>query len=103
MLIHGIVTVFFRYEEYDHIGYDVEGKKWMKQSANGEGKDRIDDAVDQEDEVDYMRTIYDPVNDRNIVLSDRDLEILRFRNDLYQHFFPFDTMPHSCFRAISPP
>ena len=49
----------------------------MKQSALGEGKDRIDDAVDQEDDVDYMRTIYDVVNDRDVVLSDRDLEIRR--------------------------
>ena len=72
----------------------------MKQSALGEGKDRIDDAVDQEDDVDYMRTIYDAVNDRDVVLSDRDLEILRriqsgaFAHpefEAYPDYIPFNT------------
>ncbi len=89
-----------RYEEYDHQGYDLQGKKWMKQSALGNKKDLIDEAVGQEDDVDYMRTIYDAVNDRDVVLSDRDLEILRrIQAGAYAHpeleaypdYIPFNT------------
>uniref|UniRef100_M4B711 Ribosome biogenesis protein BOP1 homolog n=1 Tax=Hyaloperonospora arabidopsidis (strain Emoy2) TaxID=559515 RepID=M4B711_HYAAE len=61
------------YEEYDHIGYNVEGKRIMK-SSNGDG---IDNAIDAKDDPNYDRTVYDAYNDRKIVLSDRDMEIIR--------------------------
>uniref|UniRef100_A0AAV1VLX6 Ribosome biogenesis protein BOP1 homolog n=1 Tax=Peronospora matthiolae TaxID=2874970 RepID=A0AAV1VLX6_9STRA len=61
------------YEEYDHIGYTVEGKRIMK-SSNGDG---IDNAIAAKDDPNYDRTVYDAYNDRKIVLSDRDMEIIR--------------------------
>ncbi|CAI5712454.1 unnamed protein product [Hyaloperonospora brassicae] len=61
------------YEEYDHIGYNVEGKRIMK-SSNGDG---IDNAIAAKDDPNYDRTVYDAYNDRKIVLSDRDMEIIR--------------------------
>lgn len=38
------------YEEYDHIGYDVEGKKIMKSNAGGDG---IDNAIAAKDDPNY--------------------------------------------------
>ncbi|CAH0489408.1 unnamed protein product [Peronospora farinosa] len=61
------------YEDYDHIGYNVEGKKIIK-SNNGDG---IDDAIAAKDDPNYDRTVYDAYNDRKIVVSDRDMEIIR--------------------------
>ncbi|KAG1688024.1 hypothetical protein DVH05_004434 [Phytophthora capsici] len=61
------------YEDYDHIGYNVDGKKIMK-SNNGDG---IDDAIAAKDDPNYDRTVYDAYNDRKIVISDRDMEIIR--------------------------
>lgn len=61
------------YDAYDHVGYDVEGKKVVKRTA----KDRIDNAIDVRDDPAARRTIYDMYNDREVVLSERDLEIIR--------------------------
>ncbi|RLN68086.1 hypothetical protein BBJ29_002612 [Phytophthora kernoviae] len=61
------------YEEYDHIGYNVDGKRIMK-SNNGDG---IDNAIAAKDDPNYDRTVYDAYNDRKIVISDRDMELIR--------------------------
>ncbi|KAL8008295.1 putative BOP1 domain, WD40-repeat-containing domain, WD40-repeat-containing domain superfamily [Plasmopara halstedii] len=61
------------YEDYDHIGYNIDGKKVMK-SNNGDG---IDNAIAAKDDPNYDRTVYDAYNDRKIVISDRDMEIIR--------------------------
>ncbi|KAG7389784.1 Ribosome biogenesis protein 1 [Phytophthora pseudosyringae] len=61
------------YEDYDHIGYNVDGKKIMK-SNNGDG---IDNAIAAKDDPNYDRTVYDAYNDRKIVISDREMEIIR--------------------------
>ena len=62
------------YDAYDHIGYDVSGSKIGKR----EGKqDRLDLVINQRDNPDSNRTVYDMYNDREIVLSNRDLEIIR--------------------------
>lgn len=87
------------YEDYDHIGYDVDGKKIMKSNTGGDG---IDNAIAAKDDPNYeyvclfirpqiaalyltllllahyySRTVYDAYNDRKIVVSDRDMEIIR--------------------------
>ncbi|KAF1336193.1 Ribosome biogenesis protein bop1-like, partial [Globisporangium splendens] len=62
------------YEDYDHIGYDIEGKKILKSNAGGDG---IDNAIAAKDDPNYERTVYDAYNDRKIVVSDRDMEIIR--------------------------
>ena len=61
------------YDAYDHIGYTVTGEKIVKRK----GKDRIDLALAHHDGPNASRTVYDMYNDREIVLSDRDLEIIR--------------------------
>jgi ribosome biogenesis protein ERB1 len=61
------------YDAYDHIGYNNEGQKIIKRSA----KDRIDIAIENRDDPTSRRTVYDMYNDREVVLSERDLEIIR--------------------------
>lgn len=61
------------YDAYDHIGYGVDGKKIEKRK----GGDRIDQAIANRDDSRALRTVYDMYNDREVVLSDRDLEIIQ--------------------------
>ena len=43
------------YDEFDHIGYDVNGQKIIKRK----GQDRIDMALASKDDPNYARTIVD--------------------------------------------
>lgn len=51
------------YKDEDHIGYDVEGKKIGKKNRG----DALDNLLARNDTS--MRTIYDPYNDEEIMLS----------------------------------
>ncbi len=61
------------YDSFDHIGYDIKGGKISKRK----GMDRIDQHLANRDDPNASRTIYDMYNDRNVVLSERELEIIR--------------------------
>jgi len=70
------------YSEYDHIGYDVTGAKIAKKT----GGDRIDKFLASQDDPMYRWTIYDEENDEEIVLSKRDVQILRnLQTGTYAH------------------
>merc|ERR1712146_815959 len=49
------------------------GNKWMK----GKECTPMEEALAKKDDPNYFRTVYDAVNDKEIVLTDRDLEIVR--------------------------
>ncbi|KAL6073145.1 Ribosome biogenesis protein 1 [Balamuthia mandrillaris] len=61
------------YKDYDHIGYDQEGRKIMK----SQGKDALDRFLDRSDDPNYWRTVYDEYNDKEVVLSKKDLLMIR--------------------------
>jgi ribosome biogenesis protein ERB1 len=61
------------YEDYDHIGYTLDGKKIIKSNTG----DTIDNAIAVKDDPNYNRTVYDAYNDKKIILSDRELEVIR--------------------------
>ncbi|KAG5179348.1 NUC169 domain-containing protein [Tribonema minus] len=61
------------YDEYDHIGYDRSGKQILK----GPAMDGVDAALAASDDPNFSRTVYDAYNDRRVVLSDRELELVR--------------------------
>ncbi|OQR84191.1 hypothetical protein ACHHYP_13740 [Achlya hypogyna] len=61
------------YEDYDHIGYTVDGEKIIKKNQG----DGIDNAIAAKDDPNYARTVYDAYNDRKVVISDREMEIIR--------------------------
>lgn len=74
------------YDEYDHVGYDAHGKKVTK-SASGEGGDRVDQAIaNADDKATGKFVVHDALNDRNVHLTKRQLEIIRrIQNGAYAH------------------
>jgi ribosome biogenesis protein ERB1 len=61
------------YAEESHIGYDLSGQR----IARGKGKDGIDQFLASQDNPHHKWTIYDEDNDEEVVLSKRDVLILR--------------------------
>jgi ribosome biogenesis protein ERB1 len=61
------------YDAFDHIGYSIDGKKIVKRPQ----KDRLDLAIENKDDPLALRRIYDMYNDREVVISERELEIIR--------------------------
>jgi ribosome biogenesis protein ERB1 len=91
------------YEEHSHIGYDRQGKKITR----SKGMDGIDAALTAQDDPDWNRTIYDAYNDREIVLSDRDLLLIeRMRAGKFTHpefeAYPASLPIYSRIREIHP-
>ena len=64
-----------KYDDHDHIGYGLDGKRIAKKvSARGDGLDRY---LASKDDPNYRRTVYDAKNDREVVLTDRQMELIR--------------------------
>lgn len=66
------------YEEYDHIGYDLHGNKVLKNNKKG---DLLDQALKNhdalEDKMMLADTVYDALNDKEVMLSSRQIELIR--------------------------
>lgn len=60
------------YDEYDHIGYGVDGKKIAKPA----GRDGIDRFLASQDDPHHRWTIYDEENGEEVVLSKRDVQLV---------------------------
>jgi len=68
------------YDEYDHIGYNVHGSKVAKQSASGKdkGEDLLDQALRNQDKIEGKKyIIHDALNDTEVKLTQRQLELIR--------------------------
>jgi ribosome biogenesis protein ERB1 len=66
------------YEEYDHVGYDAHGLKVIKSASAGGDGDRIDQALLLQDNIAQGRfVVHDALNDRNVELSSRQMELIR--------------------------
>ncbi|CAJ1402027.1 unnamed protein product [Effrenium voratum] len=61
------------YKDEDHVGYDIAGEKVMRTLKTSE----IDALLESKDNPDAWRTIKDHKNQREVVLTDTDLEIIR--------------------------
>ena len=61
------------YKGEEHIGYDREGQKIIKQKR----KDRLEALLARNDSSKDWRTIYYEYNDEEIVLSKEELQMLR--------------------------
>lgn len=74
------------YEEFDHIGYNAHGKKVIK-SASLEGGDRVDQALAHADNRQAGKfVVQDFLNDKNVQLTERQLELIRrLQNGAYAH------------------
>lgn len=62
------------YDEYEHIGYDGHGSKVMKSTAGG---DRIDNAIQNADNKGKKFVVHDALNDKEVELTERQLELIR--------------------------
>ena len=63
------------YDEYDHVGYSVDGQKIGKASGAG---DRLDQAIAMQDNMAQGKfEVYDALNDRTVQLTSRQLELIR--------------------------
>ncbi|KAJ3031104.1 UNVERIFIED_CONTAM: Ribosome biogenesis protein 1 [Siphonaria sp. JEL0065] len=63
------------YEDLDHIGYDINGKKIPK--PKGLTKDALDEFLSTMDDPDSWRSVLNKLEGENVVLSDNDLDIIQ--------------------------
>ena len=61
------------YNEYPHIGYNLDAKKIIKPKQSGE----VDDFIKKIDDPLYWRTVKDPLTGQDVVLSDNDVELIK--------------------------
>ncbi|XP_068629720.1 ribosome biogenesis protein BOP1 homolog [Battus philenor] len=60
------------YDDYEHVGYDVLGRRIARQPRS----DRIDDFLRKCEDPDFWRTVHDPSTGQAIILSKKDLELI---------------------------
>ncbi len=76
------------YDDYDHIGYDLDGKKIAKPSGGGGGtgdgpsasasnNDELDEFLNKMENPDYWRTVLDRQTGEKVVLTDDDIDIIK--------------------------
>lgn len=63
------------YDEYDHIGYDLDGKKISKPA--GGDTDEMDEFLNKMQDPNYWRTVKDRQTGGKIVLTDEDINIIK--------------------------
>ncbi|ORY07319.1 BOP1NT-domain-containing protein [Basidiobolus meristosporus CBS 931.73] len=61
------------YDDYPHIGYDLDGKKIMR-PAKG---DELDSFLAKMDDPDNWRSVEDKLHQQDVVLTDQELDIIR--------------------------
>ena len=65
------------YDEHEHVGYDAFGEKVVK-SVSASGGDRIEQALANQDNIGQGKfVVFDALNDRNVELTERQLELIR--------------------------
>jgi ribosome biogenesis protein ERB1 len=60
------------YDEFKHFGYDNTLTKVEKQKQ----KDKIEEFIEKAENKDWWRTITDHLNNKDIVLTDKQLELI---------------------------
>lgn len=61
------------YDEYEHIGYDWEGKKIMKPKHG----DQLDQFLKKMEDPNFWRTVRDPQTGQDVVLSEKDINLIK--------------------------
>eukprot|EP00727_Mastigamoeba_balamuthi_P012913 m51a1_g8244 putative ribosome biogenesis protein bop1 (731) ;mRNA; r:124899-127302 len=64
------------YDDFEHIGYDVDGNAIAKSADWEKRRDAIERFLAEKDDPDHWRKFYDAVNDREVRLTDADIEVL---------------------------
>ena len=61
------------YDTYQHIGYDINSNKVIKNEEN----DEIEKFLEKASNKNWWRNIFDPKNNRSVYLSDNDLNLIK--------------------------
>ncbi|KAJ1195160.1 hypothetical protein NDU88_004441 [Pleurodeles waltl] len=61
------------YQDYPHVGYDLEGRKIYKPIRN---KDELDEFLDKMENPDYWRTVHDKMTGADIKLTDEQVDLV---------------------------
>ena len=61
------------YDEYDHLGYSLEGTKLRKPKAG----DQLDKFLNKMDDPNFGVTVRDPMTGQDVVLSEKDIDTIR--------------------------
>lgn len=68
------------YDEFNHLGYNINASKVDKPAK----EDEIEKFLKKAKDKDYWRNIHDELNNKSVFLSDQDLEVIkRIRKNLY--------------------
>lgn len=90
------------YNDYPHIGYNLDGKKILKPLKT----DELEEFINKIEDPNYWRTVRDEMTGQNVLLCDDDLEIIRriqkgkypdvnFQPyEPFEDFFTYKTMIH---------
>ncbi|XP_055943075.1 ribosome biogenesis protein bop1-like [Argiope bruennichi] len=89
------------YDDFPHIGYDIDGKKIMKPATS----DEIDEFLSKMDDPNYWRTVKNKMTGEKVVLTDDDLEIIQriqsgkyptssVQYEPFEDFFTYEEMEH---------
>uniref|UniRef100_A0AC34F2U9 BOP1 N-terminal domain-containing protein n=1 Tax=Panagrolaimus sp. ES5 TaxID=591445 RepID=A0AC34F2U9_9BILA len=62
------------YDDYEHVGYDLDGKKILKK---GTKKGEIDNFLDRMEDPDYWRKVFDRQTGEELTLTDEQVAKLR--------------------------
>ncbi|XP_076373402.1 ribosome biogenesis protein bop1 isoform X2 [Tachypleus tridentatus] len=91
------------YDEYPHIGYDLDGKKILKPRTS----DELDQFLKKMDDPNYWRTVRDNTTGQDVILTDNDLELIqqiqksRYPDLSYDPYKPFEDF-FTCEKMIHP-
>lgn len=64
------------YDDYDHIGYDLDGNKIAK-PLGAKKNDELDEFLNKMENPDYWRTVLDNQTGERVVLTDEDIDIIK--------------------------
>ncbi|GFU64545.1 ribosome biogenesis protein bop1 [Trichonephila clavipes] len=89
------------YNDFPHIGYDVDGKKIYKPATT----DEIDEFLSKMDDPNYWRTVINKMTGEKVVLTDEDLDIIQriqsgkyptpdVQYEPFEDFFTYEQMEH---------
>jgi ribosome biogenesis protein ERB1 len=82
------------YNDYPHIGYDIDGKKILK-PAKG---DELEEFLASMDDPESLRTVYDDVEKKDVVLTKEQAEMMK---RIMKNEFPdADFDPYQVYRTF---
>ncbi|KAL7074086.1 hypothetical protein ACQ4LE_006490 [Meloidogyne hapla] len=65
------------YDEYGHVGYDLDGEKITKPAGKEQPIGQIDAFLEREEDPDYWRKVFDQQTGQNVILTDEQVEKLQ--------------------------